>query len=115
MFPAPGQADFLQQRHLRHWAENFQKVLYEKIKKKNFRKTSKLSMNVFCKAPNARFSAARSRWARRAVRAPRLLLKIVGARLATAPARLPARFENQGGLYHVITKSYLWVGWFWKL
>ena len=31
VFPAPGQADFLQQRHLRHWAENFQKVWYEKI------------------------------------------------------------------------------------
>ena len=29
--PAPGQADFLQQRHLRRWAENFQKVWYEKI------------------------------------------------------------------------------------
>ena len=51
----------------------------------------------------------------RAGRAPRLILKIVGARLATAPARLSARFENQGGLYDVITKSYLWVGWFWKL
>ena len=51
----------------------------------------------------------------RAVRAPRLLLKIVGARPATAPARLPARFENRGNLYNVITKSYLWVGWFWKL
>ena len=31
VFPAPGQADFLQQRHLRRWAENFQKVWYEKI------------------------------------------------------------------------------------
>ena len=30
VFPAPVQADFLQWRHLRHWAENFQKVLYEK-------------------------------------------------------------------------------------
>ena len=35
MFPAPGQADFEQQRHLRCWAENFQKVWYEK---KNFEK-----------------------------------------------------------------------------
>ena len=25
VFPAPGQAHFLHQRHLRHWAENFQK------------------------------------------------------------------------------------------
>ena len=29
VFPAPGQADFLHQRHLRRWAENFQKVWYE--------------------------------------------------------------------------------------
>ena len=36
VFPAPGQADFLQQRHLRHWAENFQKVWYEKNFLKNF-------------------------------------------------------------------------------
>ena len=35
VFPAPEQADFLQQRHLRHWAKNFQKVWYEK---KNFEK-----------------------------------------------------------------------------
>ena len=34
VFPAPGQAHFLHQRHLRHWAENFQKVWYEtKIEK----------------------------------------------------------------------------------
>ena len=38
MFPAPGQADFEQQRHLRCWAENFQKVWYEKIFLKNFQK-----------------------------------------------------------------------------
>ena len=43
VFPAPGQADFLQQRHLRRWAESFQKVWYEKI----FWKTSKLSNNIF--------------------------------------------------------------------
>ena len=30
VFPAPEQSDFLQQRHLRRWAENFQKVWYEK-------------------------------------------------------------------------------------
>ena len=30
VFPATGQADFLPQRHLRHWAENFQKMWYEK-------------------------------------------------------------------------------------
>ena len=37
VFPAPGQADFLQQRHLRRWPENFQKVWYEETKKlKNF-------------------------------------------------------------------------------
>ena len=30
MFPATGQADFEHQRHLRWWAENFQKVWYEK-------------------------------------------------------------------------------------
>ena len=29
VFPAPGQAHVVQQRHLRHWAENFQKVWYE--------------------------------------------------------------------------------------
>ena len=29
--PSPGQADFLHQRHLRHGAEDFQKVWYEKI------------------------------------------------------------------------------------
>ena len=34
VFPAPGQADFLQQRHLRRGAENFQKVRYEKKKGK---------------------------------------------------------------------------------
>ena len=28
-FPVPGQADFLQQRHSRRWAENFQKVWYQ--------------------------------------------------------------------------------------
>ena len=32
VFLAPGQAYFLQ-RHLRRWAENFQKVLYEKVEK----------------------------------------------------------------------------------
>ena len=33
VFPAPGQADFLQlQWHLRRWAENFQKVWYGKKK-----------------------------------------------------------------------------------
>ena len=47
VFPAPGQADFLQQRHLRRWVENFQKVWYEKHFLKNFRKTSKLSKNIF--------------------------------------------------------------------
>ena len=31
MFPAPGQADFEQQQHLRHRAENFQN--YEKFEK----------------------------------------------------------------------------------
>ena len=36
VFPAPGQADFLQQRHLRPWAENFQKVRYEKFFFENF-------------------------------------------------------------------------------
>ena len=30
VFPAPGQAEFLQQRHLRHSAKNFQKVWEEK-------------------------------------------------------------------------------------
>ena len=35
-FPAPGHAYFLQQRHLRRWAENFQKVWYEKKFLKNF-------------------------------------------------------------------------------
>ena len=30
VFPAPGQAHFEHQRHLRWWAENFQKVWYEK-------------------------------------------------------------------------------------
>ena len=47
VFPAPGQADFLQQRHLRRWAENFQKVWYEKSFLKKFRKTSELSRNIF--------------------------------------------------------------------
>jgi len=36
VFPAPGQADFWQQRHLRRGVENFQKVGYEKIFLKNF-------------------------------------------------------------------------------
>ena len=36
VFPAPGQADFLQQRHLRRGAENFQKVRYVKILKNFF-------------------------------------------------------------------------------
>ena len=31
VFPAPGQTDFEQQRHLRRWAGNFQKVWVEKI------------------------------------------------------------------------------------
>ena len=31
VFPAPGQANFLQQRPLRRWAENFQKVWYKKL------------------------------------------------------------------------------------
>jgi len=35
VFPAPGQADILQQRHFRRWAENFPKV-YEKNFLKNF-------------------------------------------------------------------------------
>ena len=30
VFPAPGKADFLHQWHLHPWAENFQKVWYEK-------------------------------------------------------------------------------------
>ena len=48
MFPAPGQADFEQQRQLRCWEENFQKVWYERsFFKKLFRKTSKLSRNIF--------------------------------------------------------------------
>ena len=47
VFPAPGQADFLQQRHLRRGAENFQKVRYEKKFWKFFRKMSKLSRNIF--------------------------------------------------------------------
>ena len=38
VFPAPGQAHFVQQRHLRHWAENFQKVWYDKQFLKNFEK-----------------------------------------------------------------------------
>ena len=36
VFPAPGLADFEHQRHLRCWAENFQKVWYEKKFLKNF-------------------------------------------------------------------------------
>merc|ERR1711954_192598 len=40
VFPAPGQADFEHQWHLRWWAENFQKVWYE-IFFLIFRKTSK--------------------------------------------------------------------------
>ena len=36
VFPAPGQADFEHQRHLRRWAKNFQKVWYEKNFLKNF-------------------------------------------------------------------------------
>ena len=38
VFPASGQADFLQQRHLRRGAENFQKVRYEKNSLKIFQK-----------------------------------------------------------------------------
>ena len=46
VFPAPGQADFLQQRHLHAWAENFQKVWYEKNFLKNFQK------NIYCSIQN---------------------------------------------------------------
>ena len=59
VFPAPGQADFLQQRHLRRWAENFQKVWYEKIFWKFFRKTSNSSFDLCATPPLTR---ARVRW-----------------------------------------------------
>ena len=39
VFPAPGQADFEQQRHLRRWAENFQnaaKMRMQMLKIPNF-------------------------------------------------------------------------------